>query len=489
MPLSNYLNDAQLNEYISGDEQNLAGEDLNTTISQIMSTRTNGIEGLPYQFMSSVDRRIPGTNGAGVGRKYGEKIFSRLPLLFLTPCEPKFMDDFDKESQKNVIEGLVGNNDITDLDSLVSGSGKYYSVDFNYTEYYEYLNTMLAAVAVYLGIFNEKISIGDGEEKAIGKIDWSNELNDSFKSFFSSKENVIFYLDGISSIEESYSNETTESSLSSLINGFSDKAREIKFLFGNKGSTVSNIINSASSVTSSITSALSSGLAGFGGGIVGSLADKGVSTVLNGGKVSFPEIWSGSSFDRSYSLTFKLRSPDNDSLSIFLNVLKPYCKLLALVLPRQSKKDEEELDPNGYNSPFLVKAYSKGLFNIDMGIITSMSVSKGAECCWNDDGLPTQIDITIDIKDLYSHMYMSSMWNSDNIFGSISTLKGVISNTSYLDFLANMAGLNIGQMEVGKRIKMIYYLTQSMSGQAGSTIFNKLDQGVSKLIGKMYNIF
>ena len=125
MPLSNYLNDEQLNEYISGDEQNLAGEDLNTTISQIMSTRTNGIEGLPYQFMSSVDRRIPGTTGAGVGRKYGEKIFSRLPLLFLTPCEPKFMDDFDKESQKNVIEGLVGNNDITDLDSLVSGSGKY----------------------------------------------------------------------------------------------------------------------------------------------------------------------------------------------------------------------------------------------------------------------------------------------------------------------------------------------------------------------------
>ena len=124
-----------------------------------------------------------------------------------------------------------------------------------------------------------------------------------------------------------------------------------------------------------------------------------------------------------------------------------------------------------------------------MGMVTSMSVTKGAECCWNDDGLPTQIDISLTIKDLYSHMYMSSMWNSRNILGSWSTLKGVINNTSYLDFLANMAGLNIAQMEVGRRITMLYYLTQSMTAEAGSTLFNKFDQGVTRLIGKMYTIF
>ena len=32
---------------------------VNMTVSQLMSTKTNGIEGLPYQFMESVDRRIP----------------------------------------------------------------------------------------------------------------------------------------------------------------------------------------------------------------------------------------------------------------------------------------------------------------------------------------------------------------------------------------------------------------------------------------------
>lgn len=491
-PMNDYMTDYQLNEYISGTNT-MTQDEINQSVSEIMSTKTNGIEGLPYQFMSSVDRRITGTKGAGVGRKYGERIFSRLPLLFLTPCEPLFMDDFDTNSQKNVIEALLGNvidgNPITNLDGLVDGKGKYYSVDFAYAEYYNYLNTMLAAVSVYLGIYNEKISIGDNPEKAIGKIDWSNELNNSFKTFFSSEENVIFYLDGLSSVTESFSNETTESSLASLVNGFSDTAKELRFLFGKEGSVASELLNSASNVTSSITSSLSSALSGLGGGIVGSLANNGVNTVLNGGKISFPEIWSGSEFDRSYSIDIKLRSPDNDSLSIFLNILKPYCKLLCLVLPRQSSKSDGDLDPNGYTSPFLVKAYSKGLFNIDMGMITSMSVTKGAECCWNDDGLPTQIDISLTIKDLYSHMYMSSMWNSRNILGSWSTLKGVINNTSYLDFLANMAGLNIAQMEVGRRITMLYYLTQSMTAEAGSTLFNKFDQGVTRLIGKMYTIF
>ena len=52
-----------------------------------------------------------------------------------------------------------------------------------------------------------------------------------------------------------------------------------------------------------------------------------------------------------------------------------------------------------------------------------------------------------------------------------------------------MAGLNIAQMEVGRRITMLYYLTPSMSAEAGSTLFNKFDQGVTKLIGKMYKVF
>ena len=51
----------------------------------------------------------------------------------------------------------------------------------------------------------------------------------------------------------------------------------------------------------------------MGGGLLQSLCNSGVSTVLQGGKIVFPEIWQDSTYDRSYSLDIKLRSPDHDS--------------------------------------------------------------------------------------------------------------------------------------------------------------------------------
>lgn len=441
-------------------------------VKKILVNNLSGIEGIPYQFMSNVDQRLDGTE---IGRKYADKIIARIPLLFLTPCKPVFMDDFGDMDRSTVASFLLGD---TASNDLINGKGRYYSVEYDYTTYYQYLNCMLSSVAAFLGIYNEEITI-NGKHKKIGTYNWKNELNSSFKTFFSSAENVIFYLDGLTSVSESYSNETTESSLASQINGFSDTANEIRFLFGDKGSALGSIIDGASEVTSSITSSLSSVIGNLGGGIVQSLSDKGVSTVLNGGKIVFPEIWSNSSSERSYSIDIKLRSPDHDSLSIFLNILKPYCRLLCLALPRLMDDN-----PNGYRAPFMVKAFSKGLFNIDYGMITSMSVTKGAECCWNDDGLPTQIDISLEIKDLYSSLAMSGYANSIN---QLDAMKHVVSNTSYMDFLANMAGLNIAQMEIGRRIKMYYYLTQTSITQIPSQTFTRFDQSISKLMGSLYD--
>lgn len=470
------LTKSQVNGYLDGsseDEKN---------ITNLISTKTNGIEGLPYQFMESVDCRLPGTD---VGRKYAERIFSRLPLLFLTPCEPLFMDDFSKQDQQNLLQGIIGDG-IENIAETVSGSGRYYSTTYAYDEYYKYLNTMIASVAIYLGLFNETIQVaGYNEPVKIGQIAWQKEMNSSFATYFSASENIIFYLDGMTSVSETFSNDTTESSLASQINGYSDTAKEIKFLFGDKGNAVADMISKAGDITSSITSQLAKGLSNVGGGIVGSLADKGVYSVLNGGKIVFPEIWSNSSFDRSYSIDIKLRSPDHDSLSILLNVLKPYCKLLTLCLPRQTLTKDGSEDPNSYNSPFLVKAYSKGLFNIDMGIITGLTVTRGAECCWNDDGLPTQIDISVEIKDLYKSLMMSRINDFKN---GLNIMKSVANNTSYQDFLANMAGLNIGQMEMGRRIKMYYYLTQTYVGTSTANLYTKVENKISNLVGKLYNI-
>lgn len=470
--MENYLTSSEFNTFVNGGQDPEANA---RNVAKIMSTKTNGIEGLPYQFPESVDRRIQNTE---VGRKYADKIFGRLPLLFLTPCEPLFMDDFS-EGNKNIVSSALAG--LVDFSSdLITGKGRYYSVEFAYTKYYQYLNTMLTIVSSYMGLADERIVVaGSDKEQRISAISWQNETNSAFKTFFSSKENLIFYLDSFDSVSESFSNDTTESSLASQINGMTDQMNEIKFLFGKNGNAAADLMNRAGEVTSSIGSTFANSLGKLGGGIVESLANKGVDAVMNGGKIIFPEIWSNSDFSRSYSLEIKLRSPDHDNLSIFLNIIKPYCKLLCLTLPRQM----DPKDPNSYYSPFLVRAYSKGMFNIEMGMITSLSVNKGATGCWNDDGLPTQLDITLDVKDLYSKMTIS------NAYETVTSSVTAVNNTAYMDFLANMAGLNVGQMEIGRRIVMSYYLGRDSVKKAANTVFTNFENSISNLMGKMYNTF
>ena len=71
-----------------------------------------GIECVPYQFMDSVDRRyVPSGTSSDIGsiknqqylgQKYAQKVMGQMPLVFFTPCEPVFMQDFsDSDKDKN----------------------------------------------------------------------------------------------------------------------------------------------------------------------------------------------------------------------------------------------------------------------------------------------------------------------------------------------------------------------------------------------------
>ena len=474
MPAKNYVSYEEFNQYINTINE--------TKIDSILTTSLHGIFGMPYQFMESVDRRMPDTS---LGRKYAEKIVSRMPLLFLTPCKQVFMEGFGSSDKKTIIEQLVASNVGDDIQSLLQGTGRYYTTKFDYSTYYRYVNMMCWIVARYLGIENEVISNGNGKA-SLKSYDWSNATNDAFKTYFSASENVIFYLDGLNSISESFSNGTTESSLASTVNGLSDQAKELQFILGSGNTLLSNVIDGLGDLTTSITSGLSGSITNLGSGILGGILGKGTNTILSGGKIIFPELWQDSSFDRTYSIDIKLRSPDHDTLSIYLNIIVPFIHLLALTLPRglDGSTDSGHEDPNGYTSPFLVRAYSKGMFNVDMGLITGMSVTKGGECCWNDDGLPTQMDISIDIKDLYSVLFMSTY--SGNI--SLSAARSIVSNTAMMDYLANMSGINVGQQEIGRKATYFWYLSASNYQNLPSRIWTKFDQGISNIMDKLYQI-
>ena len=267
--------------------------------------------------------------------------------------------------------------------------------------------------------------------------------------------------------------------MASAVDGASDTARELNYLIGNVSSNL-GAGNLYDEVMGLGGSAISKGIADLEGNlgkgnILSNIMGK-LQTILSGGRMIFPEIWSESSFSRSYNITIKLVSPSGDKLSIFYNILVPIYHLIGFVLPRNSYGQ-------GYMSPFLVRAYYKGIFNIDMGIITDMSVSKGADGEWTPDGLPTVAEVSFTIKDLYNVLSMSRQDVKDD--------KGILSNIAELDYIANTCGININEPEIGRTIKMAVTLgfTTKIQDKFTMGIFGNITQYFNSKIQSIFGKF
>lgn len=434
-----------------------------------------GIFGMPYQFLPSVDTRVGTTNDA-IGRKYGEMIVAKMPLLLMTPGTPVFMAKFTEKQKANILEKFISfsTGEEGSLDELIDREGKYYSLKYAYNDYFKYVNPMCRAAARFLNIQDETI---DGVK--LDEYNWAWNTNENVQQFLSAYRGCLaFYINSDTQVSEDFSNNTTESQLASKVNGLSDFGREINYLLGSAtsgtalGSVYDKFVNQEelSSNIENLNNFINKTLLGRGQ-IFSNIASN-IQTVVAGGRLIFPEIWSESSFARSYSINMKFTSPDCDKLSIYLNILVPLYHLIGLAAPRQVKS-------NGYISPFLVRAFYKGLFNVDMGIITSLSITKGAEGAWTKDGLPTVVDVAITLKDLYSDMAITS---SDDI--KLNFMNNII----LMDYIANSCGVNINEPDIMRSIDMFF--TQNIINRVSDTvhldIFGTLDQWVTN---KWLNIF
>lgn len=426
--------------------------------SSLITSSLEGIYGLPYQFMSSVDPKLEGTM---FGQMYADKIISRMPLLLIAPGKVNFMRDYkDKESAAHVLFDNLNNLDVTDLDNLTECTSRYYTFDFDYTTYYKYVDAMCTAAAYFLGIENVEIKI-NGNLTKIKSIEWENAGSGCFKEVASKSEYVAFYIDSASSVSESFSNSTTESQLSSKVNSYSDMGRELNFLLGTAGgeellSKSQDVINEAIQTVGDVANKYLNG-----NGLFKDIANN-FSTIAVGGKLIFPEIWSDSDFSNSYDISIKLRTPDGDKLSWFLNIYVPLAHLICMTAPRESSG----LDANGYSAPFLVKAFYKGLFNCDMGIITDLSITRGREKAWTLDGLPTEVDVNVTIKDLYNMMSLSSIQSAGSF----------VNNISLMDYIANSCGINISEPDLDKSLQIYLMLKGHKLTHVLPDIWNKIEQ-------------
>ena len=448
---------------------------------ELLIDNLSGIYGIPYQFSESVD---PRSDSSSFGSIYANRIISRMPLLMISPGKVDFMSNNTDGERLAVLDALIGseNESVSGLGDFVQTPGKYYTFAYDSVNYWKYVNAMNNACAVYLGIQDVIININGVSERA-GDFHWEKATNNKFDSLMISTESyVTFYTDAETTKSEQYSNSTKASQLADSVNSFSDIAKEINFLVGAHVGQLDWLDPSA--ITQAIESIGSLGENLTGSKLVGDIA-KEFSVIATGGKLIFPEIWSDSEFTQTFDVKMKFRCPCPNKVSWFLDICVPINHLRALVLPRtpygegmDGKKFEDEPSANGYFSPFLVRAFYKGLFNCDMGIVTDLSLSLGKEGSWTLDGLPSEVDVDMTIKDLYNVMAMTSS-DQTNSF---------LNNTMFLNFLASSCGISINKPDLDRSIDLWMMIkTNYWSDKlTGYSFWQKAQQGIQN---KLYNLY
>ena len=418
-----------------------SGNDDQSALATNIVTNLDGVFGMPYQYMNNVDRRI---SGGKYGWQYADKIVSRIPLLLLSPGHPKFLKGYSDSQKEDIFQWMIDKADNSlknTLDEILNNKDgnyeKYYSFEPNYSDYYKYVNPMCRTIAQFLGVGDE---VYNGVK--IKNVYWQNQ-NTSFRQYVSAQETIGFYIDAENQVSESFSNSTRQSMIASSVNNYSDMARELEFLLGGVGGMPTQLMKDfATNITTELGNWSQKWLSKIGlGSLVNNLAG-GINTIINGGKLLFPEIWSDSSYSSpTMDITIKLRCPDPYPLAWFLDIAVPLMHLIALCAPRS-------MGANSYKSPQLVRGYYKGFFNCNMGIIGQMNITRGDRGKWTVSGLPTQVDVNFTIKDLYSYLSLSQDDDVKFSLGKNFLTTDFIRNTYLLDYLSNLCGININKPDI-----------------------------------------
>jgi len=231
---------------------------------------------------------------------------------------------------------------------------------------------------------------------------------------------IGFRVEKSTDASESFSNSTKDSPLGSQLNGMVDanRQRNMSEFAQSKGMAAfaMNAVNQAKSALQ----AMAGGLKSFTQYVV-----------TSNGYFDLPQTWSGSTFSRSYSFSMRLRArTGGDNVSIFQSIMIPLCLLMAATLPRGAGSST-------YTSPFIVRAFCKGMFSIPAGIITTLSIKRGdGEFGWSINRIPTVIDVSFQIQDLSPILFIS-------LAGEGGFLKALSNNTKLQEYLSTLSGIGL----------------------------------------------
>jgi len=354
--------------------------------------------GAPPQFLPNVDMR---KNGDEYGRVYFEEFMVKAPIALFIPGLPAFLNQVATKDKQGALSQLIGTvtgfveNQTDEMANILDGEDlRLYEFKTQYADWLPKVRSMARLACFYLGIENEKVY---GTNILFKNYDWDMaKQTGSLSDLFGLEATIPVYFNPNSGLSDSFSNSTGQSALFSKLNQVSDTVNELAFLTGAAGldMTYSNTQEYENKLAE-----LQSSMEAGDANVIKRLFSRGstvFNTVTNNGKLLLPEIWKDSSYSKTYALDISLKSMDGSKQSLMFNVIYPVLVFLALTAPRQ-------LGANGYIAPYLVQAHAKGFFNCEIGMIDSLSI-KRVPNSRTIDGIPTEIDVSISIKDLYTSM-------------------------------------------------------------------------------------
>lgn len=460
--------------------------------------------GIPYQFTPAVDPRLDEVSKT-IGNNYMRNIILDAPIVTIVPGKPKYLPGSgDKHlTTHNIVAAM--NGDVSALTAAIFNNDdqnfRYYDFQSSYIEYMKYVNILCRTCANFLGVDGPDYNI-DG--KPLTAYDWKNyrmsgspyssitgsvvsSIWDSIKSTFGSmgfdtgdtefdegnlQEDSVFqnynfvqfYVDPSVSCSESMGNETTESKIKGFLDSSSDLIKELSFVTSSMGVDMSGLQQFTDSSMDAVSGFIDENMDFTGpiGNAVSNVLSL-AGNVIKGENIIIPDIYQSSSYTKSYDLTVHLRTPYKSKYGYYMDVVAPLMHLLALALPRQSTA-------NTYSSPFLVKVYVPGMFNCNLGMVKSISVSKNSES-FSVDGYPCDIDVSLEIVDLYSDLSMTPS-SSPMLF---------VNNTSLIEYLANTCGLSLITPNLSKRFELIIDSLGSAIGDIPATVIGSVTEEIDRI--------
>ncbi len=282
------------------------------------------------------------------------------------------------------------------------------------------------------------------------------------------------------SVSESFSNSVGESEIQGKLNSMISSARQVNFSIAG-----GNITEGIGKAVDAVKSMLQGGLSEIGLG--------GLAAIGGAAFIDMPKVWQSSIANMPRSnYSIKLNSPYGNPISQLINIYLPLSMLLAMALPKSTGKQS-------YTSPFLIEYYDKGRAQSRLGMIDSMSITRGTSSLgFNKDGHALAIDVNFSIVDMSSVMHMpismglspmTELWDAVKrgvlgaaVAGPAGGIIGALSSsltsgffddsTVYSDYLAVLAGLGVNDQIYGTRKLKLELTKKMLNWQSWASISN-----------------